>query len=174
MPNWCYNKLVVTGNQKDLNRFKGQAIVTEGREATALSIENFFPTPQEALAGGDQMQGNGDNIKLPDWYNWRVENWGSKWDINATLEDEADNMLQYGYDSAWAPVNTFLGRVSEMFPNLEFRVEWQEPGMCFSGEATYKDGEMTGGDDSTYTDRFGIDEDEEDVSDDDTGEGQDQ
>ena len=162
MPNWCYNQLIITGDQEQLDNFKATAYREDDENhngSSDLSIEKFFPTPPEMLEANTNQHGT------PDWYNWRVENWGSKWDIHDTLEDEANGKLQDGYDSDWAPVNEFIEMVSVLFPDVEFSIEWQEPGMCFSGQAIYKNGLcIEGGDDKVYQDRFECDEPDEESS----------
>jgi hypothetical protein len=72
------------------------------------------------------------------WYDWCVNNWGTKWDIgsdngevhglNPTI---VDNEATMSFDSAWSPP---IG-LYERLHNLGFSVEatYFEPGMGFCG-----------------------------------------
>jgi hypothetical protein len=44
-----------------------------------------------------------------DWYSWRVENWGTKWDCDTNYIDENNGQsLSVGYITAWAPNENFI------------------------------------------------------------------
>ena len=111
MPNWCYNSITIS--HKDpamLERFK--------KASESGILQDFVPCPQELLEGDG-------------WYNWCVENWGTKWDF--TCEDvviEGDTISTF-FDSAWSPPIGAYVKLEE----LGFVIEayYNEPGMVFAG-----------------------------------------
>ena len=118
MPNWCMNSLYIRGNKKQIEKFKTKAKA----EDTDLSMDNIIPQPRKA-----------DGDISDDWYDWRCENWGTKWDIEAHLRTEDNELLEYQFDSAWAPPTQFLVLASKLFKKLSFQIKYDEPGMGFFG-----------------------------------------
>lgn len=123
MPNWCTNELTITGDPKQIAKFKKRAKAKD----TALSLNKFLPLPKDQA----------DN-----WYDWHINNWGTKWDIDATLEDEWEEGLSYSFDSAWSPPVQWLEKVSKDYPELEFRLKYEEGGVGFMGLAKASAGEV--------------------------------
>jgi hypothetical protein len=122
MPNWCEN--VVTFTHKDPTQIE--------RLATAFNkgklFGEFFPCPPELL----------ENYG---WYQWCVENWGTKWDINTYDSVEytpGDTAIAVDFDTAWTPP---IGFYREMEDKWGFEVEafYHEPGAEFAG--SYSDGD---------------------------------
>jgi Ferredoxin-like domain in Api92-like protein len=73
-----------------------------------------------------------------DWYNWQVNNWGTKWDVGSGdgINSFTDNELVVYFDSAWAPPIALMEKLEEQ----EFTVDlmYNETGMAFCGR--YSDG----------------------------------
>ena len=132
MPNWCENSLKVIGNKEDLVKFKEQAKSKEKSIVTDIRMNNFVKMPKELIDTTSPRE-------HPNWYEWALENWGTKWDLAAHLIREKDNELFYEFDSAWSPPIKWLENIGTMFPKLTFELEYREGGMCFQGFATAKD-----------------------------------
>jgi hypothetical protein len=137
---------------------------TKREYPSAISLNNFFPTPEALMMRGGphgemewhklteeqrkkqdawakiQKKKNIKEYKNADWYSWRIDNWGTKWDIEASLEQEDDELIEYQFDSAWSPPVPWMDVVSKKFPRLKFQMKYEEPGMCFMGNASAKDG----------------------------------
>ena len=133
MPNWCLNKLTISHEY----RSKIMEFVKAYKEGKVC--EHYLPVPrtQDGELIIDQTH--------PDyWYDWCVNNWGTKWDIgsdngevhglNPTI---VDNEATMSFDSAWSPP---LG-LYEKLVELGFSVEatYFEPGIGFCG--LWQDGE---------------------------------
>jgi hypothetical protein len=98
---------------------------------------------------------------MPDWWNWRVANWGTKWDVggdNTYIERISDTEMYMSFDSAWAPPVAAL----QTRDDISYKLYYCEPGMAFCGFAEGEDGFH---DDDTYeigqepqelTERFNI------------------
>ena len=87
MPNWCNNNLILSGNLKELE--KVQKDIEKGD-----FFNSILPIPTELAdtqsPARDETQEQKDKNKAleekhgcDNWYDWRVNNWGTKWDIDA-------------------------------------------------------------------------------------------
>ena len=153
MPNWCNNSLLVTtieNNNKEsqeqlqdfIRRAKLQAYEYKDDEGKTikdngsdLSMNQLYPMPTK-------LEGTEGLSDKPNWYDWRVKHWGTKWDITAYLEWDDEDCVEYSFDSAWSPPYNFVEKVSKDFPLLRFRLKYEEPGMCYMGVATSVNGNL--------------------------------
>jgi len=134
MPNWCENRLEICGPDNEIARFREVARDDE----RLLSFQKLHPMP----AG---LEGTGSPGDTPNWYDWRVEHWGTKWDLGKDTYEDGDVPAIYGFATAWAPPIALVAKVSKDFPTLVFRVEYAEPGMGFAGYVEFQDGERVDG-----------------------------
>ena len=128
MPNWCSNELIIIGKEDDLIKFKIQAKGTN----TDLCLNNFVPMPKE-------LEDTRSPGPWPNWYDWRIYNWGIKWDIEGHLIGESESILIYEFDSAWSPPTNWISKVASIFPELSFELYFKESGMCFQGTMIAKE-----------------------------------
>lgn len=117
MPNWCNNKLTISHDDA--------AQIARIKEHKNKVLQEFIPCPQELLDGDG-------------WYNWRVENWGTKWDIDLDIKEESADgkSLVVYFDSAWSPPLEAYQKLEKM--GFAIDALYSEPGMCFAGR--YRDG----------------------------------
>ena len=102
MPNWCNNNITIRAPKKKLDK-----IVKAAKKGELLN--HFLPMPKEL--DGTTADGSKDKAMIKktgysDWYSWRVDNWGTKWDIDVyegSISRVDDETVQFGFDSAWAP-----------------------------------------------------------------------
>ncbi len=57
------------------------------------------------------------------WYDWRVSNWGTKWNAYAC---EKENENTFIFDTAWSSVKKIIKEISTQFPNIQFIYEWSD------------------------------------------------
>ena len=87
-----------------------------------------------------------ENSAHPDWwYNWNVNNWGTKWNCAEVWNDRADDSVvegktSYNFDTAWAPAEPVIHALSGLFPTLTITHRYCEGGMGIAGEAMYHAG----------------------------------
>ena len=133
MPNWCSNSITISGPTKTIKQLWDDAHVGEGFGL----LNAMVPMPTEL----DDTTSPSDS---PNWYDWRVTNWGTKWDISDEGLEYVDNgdgisVIQGWFDSAWAPpvdaYNTFLDDMD----NCSISATYEEGGMDFAG--IYEDGD---------------------------------
>jgi hypothetical protein len=127
MPNWNENKLSVMDCSPELESYLKE---------NGLSFEKIKPTPPELL------EGNG-------WYDWRLQNWGTKWDLSEKEQREiADQLISESADfqaifmTANSPPIEAIAALSEMFPHDQFTLDYFESGCWFAGTAIISQGEI--------------------------------
>lgn len=149
MPNWCSADVEIFSDSIETL----EAIITQGAKGTytsksewsaesskfeplefddnKFSFENFFPTPPELLEGDG-------------WHTWRVDNWGTKWDIAqeecqvaepAEVYDPSSRYkysFKLGFQTAWSPA---LGVFQKIAQDFDVQVEYRyiEEGCAYFG-----------------------------------------
>ena len=117
MPNWCSNYLDIVGEDDDVKAFRKEAIdvhPTLGDET--LSFEKLKPMPKGA-----------------DWYDWRCEHWGVKWEPSEVDIEYDIGSIYFRFDTPWGPPIKLLETVIEQYPKLFFCLQYEEYGMDFYG-----------------------------------------
>jgi len=146
MPNWCNNSVEIY--------HEDPAMIERVREAfnKGALLNEFIPIPDslKIVAGcvGDpdeqkkleedternrQVHGYGN------WYDFCVNEWGTKWDIGADGNPAQDipGGLMLGFESAWAPPCAAYEKLTEQ--GFRIRAMYFEPGMAFAG--VWEDGQ---------------------------------
>ena len=158
MANICMNRLDVVGNEKEVDAF------VERFEKDGISA--FYPTPKEledveapakTKEPEEVVKRNVEKYGHPDWYEWRVANWGIKWDVdNIQLEYLDKGEAGFSFDSPWDAPGKAFETISKVFPELTFKLDFIETGMAFFGETVCKNGEIVNDVSYRLEDRFGI------------------
>lgn len=138
MPNWCLNKLTISHEHVDqVDRF-------EDAYSRGTTCSDLYPEPKDENGEpivGESYDENG-NFKMPDWYLWRVKNWGTKWDFGYSEDyglkgTRVGNEFSCSFDTAWGPPIGLYERLRVL--GYTVKAYYFEPGMCFAGE--WLDGE---------------------------------
>ena len=98
-------------------------------------------TKQE-LEEGQKALDNERKYGHKDWYDWSLENWGTKWDACEGGTHISDYEVEASFDTAWAPPTPWLEKVSVKYKKLRFELEYTEEGMGFEGKAFAKAGDL--------------------------------
>lgn len=146
MPNYCVNQLRIDGNAKDIKALlelvKGK---DEDGEDLVFDFEKILPTPLQLL----QHSAPQDNKRLakkfsklygaPDWYEWRIKNWSTKWNLTDEAQfDWGKKWISGCFDTAWSPPRKIIKALAHKFPRLSFLLSYCEPGEGFAGELEIK------------------------------------
>jgi hypothetical protein len=143
MPNWCNNYLELQHDDPEM--------ITRARKAfnEGKLLEEFCPVPASLHVVAGRVGNDEDpeqkkleeqteqNIKehgYGNWYDYCVNEWGTKWDVGGDgyeASDDGPNSTTMVFDSAWAPPTGAMDK----FMDLGFRVTlyYYESGMCFAG-----------------------------------------
>lgn len=135
MPNWCSNVLIVSprnNDKKTLSELKAFYLENKGvddGEYSNLLFRMSVPVP--------------NNLRGEQEYDFRVNEWGTKWEPGEVYFEDRKNELFYSFDTAWAPPIAWLEKVSKFYPNLTFKMEFDEPGMGMYGGVEVVDGDVS-------------------------------
>ena len=124
MPNWCSNTITITGSVETLSQLKP---VIEAGEGLLNAIK---PMPEA-------IKNTSSPSDTPNWYDWSVDNWGTKWDVECHLEfkDNGDGTAEISgwFDSAWAPPIAAMQTLADDWDSCFIELFYHECGMCFVG-----------------------------------------
>lgn len=151
MPNWCSNRLVVTGKPDDLRVLKEEV---QGR-FKPISFNNVIPAPsglyERPIAGLTDflMQvigGEAAGEATMDWHSWCCRKWGTKWDVDDEegfcIREERKRSLLYCFDTAWSPPTPVVAVLARQHPELGFKLYYGERANGFAGKREWRRGEM--------------------------------
>ena len=164
MPNWVFNGLTIEGKPESITKLTEQLNqpfkrvhdswnTTTGQMEKKLTI---YPNPifafwniikptnikayqnqPEHKANAsieDMMKNDGD-----DWYNWNMRNWGVKWDVAVSNNDESPEtnmegptqngenlVVYYNFNTAWGLAMPALTNLSSQYPDLLLTLSYEE------------------------------------------------
>lgn len=157
MPNWCDNNLTITHDDpkmikklvkawEDEKFFK--AIYPEP-DYSVTPVPKTYPEINAEFADTEEEKAkilaNEPTIREDSWWDWRVQNWGVKWDIDTKeveppqITDEGKSLFCY-FNTAWGPAIGIYDKLTEQGYQVE--AYYFESGMAFCGKYTSKDGDQ--------------------------------
>ena len=170
MPNWCETAFVVRGNPAELDRFveatgpefKFDRIIPMPSELKGTIADTHMEyrvyygdgdgDKSRAALDGDpknRERANRDGELLAkygafDWDDWRVKNWGTKWELDSVeIARSAEDAITIRFSTAWDFPGPIFPRLAAMFPALHFCGHAVEHGMRWAMDFMATDGELT-------------------------------
>jgi len=69
------------------------------------------------------------------WYDWRCQNWDTKWDAYDVEQHDFDDPDQYEvtFNTAWSPPEAICNELREQYPDLAISWFYDEPGCEIAG-----------------------------------------
>ena len=147
MPNWCDNTLYLTHKDpammdkaiKGWKEGKFFGTLCPEPDYTKVKVKPTFPS----------ITGN-DNPVDPEqaWYDWRLQNWGTKWEITSSesyidiQDNEHGKAIRASFATAWSPPTDLYHKLVE--DGYEVKALYYEGGCAFCG--IFEDGN-----DETYS-----------------------
>jgi hypothetical protein len=144
MPNWCTNGVTISHTDP-----AKMAALAEAMKAGKF-LNHIIPVPEDLqiVAGRVGADDNPDQIELErktqeniqkygagNWYDFCVNRWGTKWDVDCEgMMDVSDDGLTINasFDSAWAPpCGVYEAMVEDGYDVVAY---YYESGMCFVGK----------------------------------------
>ena len=180
MPNWCNNLLLLSGSPAAIadfqEKFESRAVIVDPDEPARLPskvglLSAFVPIPLELVNRPAMAPGAcSSDVQLiakygaRDWYEWCNKNWGTKWDVMADgvgFDEEGVFLVAY-FESAWAPPVPGIRAISELFPDVQFDLRYEEPGCDFEGQFVALNGKVLCNEEQAFSEGELLDPDDED------------
>lgn len=104
----------------------------------------LFTSPNEVLNYGKRVLDNFAQYGAVDWYEWRLTNWGAKWNACYT-EIPAEGTAEVYFDTANGHVTTLMQELSRQNPDCSFEYEYAEEQIAFmTGKFEIEKGQLNG------------------------------
>jgi len=153
MPNWCANKLWISGAVD--SEYIDNILTHIKSEEEDFDFEKVLPYPEEYASRDREMRELGcvkfrekygvdaDDGFNSGGYNWCVQNWGTKWNAcDAEVVRNYPCSVLIGFQTAWSPPIPVIQKLSELFPGCMFTLQYYECGMAYQGRVKFKEGEQ--------------------------------
>ena len=161
MPNHCHNRVIIYGSGNDTEETREQiAKLKEIFEGESI-FTHFIPEPDwpNTPLMSDQLKrygntrgklgelpqyvdtGYGKSLRFvstdePDdrWYDWRLQNWDTKWDAyEVSIDDDDPDQLEVSFETAWSPPEAICHAIRDKYPDLAVSWFYDEPGCEIAG-----------------------------------------
>jgi hypothetical protein len=138
MPNWCNNTITISGQTETIKNLWEEATAEDGGLLSAM-----VPQPRDMFHGnlGEKERAECAEKGIPNWYDWQVSNWGTKWDVSTEGLEFTDNgdgtaSIEGWFDSAWAPPIGAYEKFCDDMDGVYLEAYYEEGGMDFAGHWT--------------------------------------
>lgn len=151
MPNHVTHIFKIQGSEEELKKFYDEYI----GEDDALDFNKLIPMPTilEGTISGNTPEMETEEYKAKakeaieatghcDWYNWRIEHWGTKWNSYSARCENYGDLIELEFDTAWSCPEPIFKVLAEKFPNLAFEGYALDEGFCFGAVITIEEGEF--------------------------------
>ena len=140
MPNWCNNVLELAHEDPAMLE-RARVAFNEGK-----LCNEFVPVPESLQITAGFLGDGEEQRKLEEqtaqnlvdhgygnWYDYCVNEWGTKWDVGGDgMTAEMENgQLVMSFDSAWSPPCNFYEKMLDL--GFQVRAYYYEGGMNFAG-----------------------------------------
>ena len=163
MPNHCHNRVTIYGSGNDTDETRAQIAKLKQIFEDESTFTHFIPEPDwpnTPLMFKEDTTDKGIGTKYGNlgelpvkredpwtryeflstgknddrWYNWRIQNWDTKWDCyDVVVTDDDPDQLEVEFNTAWSPPEAVCSALREQYPDLSVSWFYDEPGMEFAG-----------------------------------------
>tara|TARA_R100000231_G_scaffold111439_1_gene82631 strand:+ start:31 stop:528 length:498 start_codon:yes stop_codon:yes gene_type:complete len=163
MPNHCYNRVTIYAHHSDDEEKSREQIaklkdIFEGESIFPQIIPepDWVNTPLMSKdvsywlhdkrgevgelpqyvdgAFGKQLRFRSTDKTDDRWYDWRLENWDTKWDAyDVEILDEDPDQFEVGFNTAWSPPEAICNQIREDYPDVSVSWFYDEPGCELAG-----------------------------------------
>ena len=163
MPNHCHNRVTIYGSGNDTDETRAQIAKLKQIFEDESCFGQIIPEPDwlnTPLMSKDVQEYSwskprGKVGELPQyvdtaygkslrfvstdqqddrWYDWRVQNWDTKWDAyDVEVTDDDPDQLEIEFNTAWSPPEAICNEIREQYPDLSISWFYDEPGCEIAG-----------------------------------------
>src|SRR6516162_7930330 len=155
MPNWCECDLRITGPNSKIK----ELLAVLNSDKSDFDFNRLIPYPDHYQKLDDISDEWLKAHPLP-WtpeviakkpedgfsqggYEWCVENWGTKWNVDKVdIDWEDDEEVLITFSTAWSAPIPIIKQLGKMLPELAVELRYFESGMGFNGLLRIEDGEV--------------------------------
>ncbi len=140
MPNHCTNEVCISCSSEEVA--EEIASFLQGEES-AFDFNRLHPCPKKLLTPPDDSAKKAvlkARYGHDNWYDWRLENWGTKWNSYECSLDTSwieDGSLEYHFETAWGPPDEVHRKLrcylKQRHPDSEVSWFYHEPLMNLAG-----------------------------------------
>lgn len=131
MPNHCYNKIIIYGDE-------ASKIASELKsEDTVFDFSKILPEPnyeEVEVKPTFPKEDEKEDFRMPKWWDWRIQNWGTK---SNSYDDHVDTVddetVEYEFSTAWSPPKPVIEKLREQYPDVSITAFYDEPAMEIAG-----------------------------------------
>ena len=162
MPNHCHNRVTFYAHHSDGNKAcdqiaKLKKIFEDENVFTQIIPEpDWLNTPLDEKTAGNWLHskrgevgelpvkvegdyGISQRFKSTDvaddrWYDWRLQNWDTKWDAyDVVVTDDDPESVEIEFNTAWCPPEAICHAIREQYPDIDVSWFYDEPGCEIAG-----------------------------------------
>ena len=131
MPNWCDNSITISGPEQKISAMWD--LISNEEEVGLLGA--MVPQPPNLFREGisQTKQEELDKQGIPNWYDWNITNWGTKWEVASEFLEYESGTIFGSFDSAWSPPETAYATFCRNNPDCSIWSRYIEIGLDFAG-----------------------------------------
>ena len=163
MPNHCHNRVTFYGSGNDTEETRQQIAKIKQMFEDENTFTQIIPEPDwlnTPLMSKDVQEysfskprgkvgelpqyvdtGYGKSLRFVStghqddrWYDWRVQNWDTKWDCyDVVVTDDDPDQFEVEFNTAWSPPEAICNQIREQYPDLSVSWFFDEPGCEIAG-----------------------------------------
>lgn len=142
MPNYVTNVIQLQGDPDRILALR-QAIMNDELGIHHIDFEKIVPMPVHIFRGPVGIRER-EIYGKNNWYDWSIENWGTKRNAVANKvginQRELDEIRFYSENTACHPI---VKKMSEMYPDIRMEHCWADENLGYNcGQRTYQAGEF--------------------------------
>ena len=159
MPNHCYNRVTLYPAGSDTPKAIADIEKIKGFFEDENTFNHIIPEPDwlniPLMSSDNRFTKYGNDGELPiiqqdrygesrrfqstgiadqRWYDWRVQNWDTKWDAyDVEVTDDDPENMEITFNTAWSPPEAICSAIREQYPDVSVSWFYDEPGAEIAG-----------------------------------------
>ena len=147
MPNWCYNRVSIYSENIDQvtelfdifnNPEPFNALIPSPKWSETPNEDGELPVLEEHKDSDGKVLFTTHKFpksgKTDDrWYDWQVQNWGTKWEPADISVEQCDEELEITFNTAWSPPEDICRAIRNKYPDVSVSWFYDEPGCEIAG-----------------------------------------
>jgi len=134
------------GGRKGLPRNENRRSGDDSRRPDLDIFNHIVPMPKDIDLHEEYPPGG-----MPQWFNWRVENWGTKWEPSEVeVKRKKLKEMKITFNTAWSPPCPIIIVLGRMFPKVVFKLKYYDGLGGFKGYFEVAKSEVTVDETSKY------------------------